>query len=396
MIAHGVCASASAAGTNDGTYARTSKWVKGDFPCQGDFKTAFPTGVVQMFSEPCVPALSSERPAAGFAFIFGETNISIPSPTIAPCKMWDNAEASGFCSQLDLFSLRLSKLDNVMIDSPAEVDLLKVDFNERKVCPVCATLHFGDDDGGGGDGDDDGGGGGGDAGYYSTHDDDGWEWNDGVFSGSSGSSGSGLKPAVNCSCIMYHTATVSFRAEIGNSMNITRQQRWIDDMLDGHHNLGLRTSTVTAVDGGPADTNGQEDNGGGDPDSGGGGNGMGNGMGMGSTAGGSSSHRWLWRSDFESTPVGESPVGWITRDGRNPMIVTADADPYRGRVLSAVDCSWGGNAFSAATFGCSAEEPCSISYYIKGGEGTQLWQGFSNEFPGPHSWVATPGPSKSP
>ena len=64
------------------------------------------------------------------------------------------------------------------------------------------------------------------------------------------------------------------------------------------------------------------------------------------------------------------------------------------KVLKANSCVSSGNMFSAATVLCTAELPCSVSFYAKSaGASTQVWQGFANDFPGAHSWVVTPGPT---
>ena len=107
----------------------------------------------------------------------------------------------------------------------------------------------------------------------------------------------------------------------------------------------------------------------------------------------------LFHDNFESTTVGTSPDGWITKDGTQPMTVVIDpADTDRGNVLKANSCVSGGNMFSESTVSCTAELPCSISFYAKSaGPSAQVFQGFSNgfptsTFPGPHSWTVTAGP----
>lgn len=48
-------------------------------------------------------------------------------------------------------------------------------------------------------------------------------------------------------------------------------------------------------------------------------------------------------------------------------------------------CASGGDAYSDGTFMCTPTAPCLISYWTKG----RIWQGFSEQFPGPHIWTAT-------
>ena len=64
----------------------------------------------------------------------------------------------------------------------------------------------------------------------------------------------------------------------------------------------------------------------------------------------------------------------------------------RGGVLAASGCGSSGNVFSEATFSCTTAAPCLISYMVRVGEDSSIWQGFSNQFSGDHSWVVTPGP----
>ena len=353
VSARGVCAPSG----DGGSYRQVVKQVMGELPCQGQFSTAFPKTAEQIKTEICVPVLASDLPPRGKAFLFGETNISIPAAAIAQCQSWGERSNPGMCREIDLFATRLSMLSSVMIDSAAQVELTNVTVTSRQVCPICSTLTFGDDDNGG----DDDGSDGVDDGYYSY--DDTWDWDDETWY--SGSSGSGTAwPQQNCTCITYAIATIAFRAEVGNSVNVTQQRRRIDDALDGRGLLGMRTKTVSAGastpgDGGSVDNGGRDDDGTSENDDGssstgmGGGGGTGQGTGGGMGTGGNSKHRWLWRSDFERTPLQTPPTEWITREEREPMIVVESNDPFRGRVLKATDCSWGGNAFSAATFSCT-------------------------------------------
>ena len=114
--------------------------------------------------------------------------------------------------------------------------------------------------------------------------------------------------------------------------------------------------------------------------------------------------------DFEGTPLGAHPLGWVpqARPDARQMTVTADTGPDagtntsaaagraggrgHGKVVAAAGCVWGGNAFTAKTFKCDAASPCAISFYVKAAPGTHLWQGLSNGFAGAHSWTMTAGP----
>jgi hypothetical protein len=113
--------------------------------------------------------------------------------------------------------------------------------------------------------------------------------------------------------------------------------------------------------------------------------------------------RWLFYDDFESTPLGMAAVGWINREGFASMSVELDdaAAPsapmpptqnrVHSRVLQAHQCVSSGNIFSVATVACTTAAPCSVSFYAKAAGETQLWQGFSTDFPGAHTWTVAPG-----
>ena len=49
-------------------------------------------------------------------------------------------------------------------------------------------------------------------------------------------------------------------------------------------------------------------------------------------------------------------------------------------------CASGGDAYSDATVQCSIDTPCLVSYWSVGAP----WQGFAEQFAGPHIWSATP------
>ena len=63
-----------------------------------------------------------------------------------------------------------------------------------------------------------------------------------------------------------------------------------------------------------------------------------------------------------------------------------DPSNRRNNVLRLHGCTSSGDAFSSATVACSHEQPCLVSYRIRG----RAWQGFSSTFPGNHIWTATP------
>lgn len=51
-------------------------------------------------------------------------------------------------------------------------------------------------------------------------------------------------------------------------------------------------------------------------------------------------------------------------------------------------CGFDGNIFSTHTLDCTLESPCEISFKYTGA----VWQGFSTDFPGRHTWSATCSP----
>ena len=94
----------------------------------------------------------------------------------------------------------------------------------------------------------------------------------------------------------------------------------------------------------------------------------------------------LFFDDFSE--AGAVPGGWVARS----PAMTVEQAPDRGGVLAAHGCASSGNIYSSATFSCTTAAPCLISFMAWRGEGSSLWQGFSNQFSGDHSWVVTPGP----
>ena len=92
----------------------------------------------------------------------------------------------------------------------------------------------------------------------------------------------------------------------------------------------------------------------------------------------------LFAEDFES-----GSGGWHGKDANErpeTAIVMEDPDGNHGFVMAMTDCVGGGDAFGRATFECSQENKCLVSYYIKG----RAWQGFSEGYPGNHIWTAAP------
>ena len=92
----------------------------------------------------------------------------------------------------------------------------------------------------------------------------------------------------------------------------------------------------------------------------------------------------LFAEDFES-----GSGGWHGKDANErpeTAIVMEDPDGNHGFVMAMTDCVGGGDAFGKATFECSQENKCLVSYYIKG----RAWQGFSESYPGNHIWTAAP------
>jgi hypothetical protein len=74
-------------------------------------------------------------------------------------------------------------------------------------------------------------------------------------------------------------------------------------------------------------------------------------------------------------------------EGTVPASAVLDTDPDgRGKSARTGRCIGGGDAYSIATFACTFDEPCLITYWQKG----NAWQGLSEGFPGPHTWTAVP------
>ena len=87
---------------------------------------------------------------------------------------------------------------------------------------------------------------------------------------------------------------------------------------------------------------------------------------------------------FESGSMGWHGKG--TNERPETAIIMEDPDGNHGFVMAMTDCVGGGDAFGRATFECSQENKCLVSYYIKG----RAWQGFSESYPGNHIWTAAP------
>jgi hypothetical protein len=95
----------------------------------------------------------------------------------------------------------------------------------------------------------------------------------------------------------------------------------------------------------------------------------------------------LFSETFEGSVVGMPPNGWSGKDGApHPETATITEDPQQGKVMQFADCNSAGDAFSTKSFSCTRAFPCSVSFLMKG---SALSQGFSEAFPGSHTWSAT-------
>ena len=93
----------------------------------------------------------------------------------------------------------------------------------------------------------------------------------------------------------------------------------------------------------------------------------------------------LYSEDFEAA---DALDGWR---GKNEAPVPysgtlEDGGHGGGKALKMNQCASGGDSYSADTFLCSVDSPCLVSFWTKG----RPWQGFAEEFAGPHIWTATP------
>jgi hypothetical protein len=86
----------------------------------------------------------------------------------------------------------------------------------------------------------------------------------------------------------------------------------------------------------------------------------------------------LFFEDFESGL--SNWHGKLGIGGPETAVITdiSSTDPDRGHVMQTTSCTSGGDAMSAATFQCSARNPCLVEYDMKG----RAWQGFSDDYPG--------------
>ncbi len=93
----------------------------------------------------------------------------------------------------------------------------------------------------------------------------------------------------------------------------------------------------------------------------------------------------LFSEDFE----GADAIGrWRGKEGADtPFSGTVEDGGREGsKGLRMNQCTGGGDSYSAGTFICSVASPCLVSFWTKG----RPWQGFSEQFAGPHIWTATP------
>eukprot|EP01043_Picozoa_sp_COSAG02_P069848 COSAG02_NODE_12136_length_1591_cov_1.669571_2_plen_432_part_01 len=93
----------------------------------------------------------------------------------------------------------------------------------------------------------------------------------------------------------------------------------------------------------------------------------------------------VFSEDFEDA---DAISRWRGKDGEaTPWSATIEDGGANGsdKALKMNACASGGDAYSDATFTCSPEAPCLISFWTKG----RIWQGFAEQFPGPHIWTAT-------
>eukprot|EP00927_Polykrikos_kofoidii_P027522 TRINITY_DN24172_c0_g6_i1.p1 TRINITY_DN24172_c0_g6~~TRINITY_DN24172_c0_g6_i1.p1 ORF type:complete len:799 (-),score=167.07 TRINITY_DN24172_c0_g6_i1:113-2509(-) len=95
--------------------------------------------------------------------------------------------------------------------------------------------------------------------------------------------------------------------------------------------------------------------------------------------------------DFEAEGAAQ---GWAVAEAGGTAEVAPDPHGGRGKVLRLRGCTWGGDAFSRASFACGdSGESCRISFWAWGAP----WQGFSrgtkrteDPLADAHSWLAVP------
>ena len=93
----------------------------------------------------------------------------------------------------------------------------------------------------------------------------------------------------------------------------------------------------------------------------------------------------LFSEDFESA---DALSRWRGKaEAATPWSATIEDGGANGSAkgLRMNACASGGDAYSVGTFTCSAAAPCLVSYWTKG----RIWQGFAEQFAGPHIWTAT-------
>ena len=92
----------------------------------------------------------------------------------------------------------------------------------------------------------------------------------------------------------------------------------------------------------------------------------------------------LFSEDFQdSDAIGR----WKGKGGAaTPWSATIKSNGLGGQALMMNRCASGGDAYSDATVQCSIDTPCLVSYWSVGAP----WQGFAEQFAGPHIWSATP------
>jgi len=92
----------------------------------------------------------------------------------------------------------------------------------------------------------------------------------------------------------------------------------------------------------------------------------------------------LFSEDFQdSDAIGR----WKGKGGAaTPWSATIKSNGLGGQALMMNQCASGGDAYSDATVQCSIDTPCLVSYWSVGAP----WQGFAEQFAGPHIWSATP------
>ena len=119
------------------------------------------------------------------------------------------------------------------------------------------------------------------------------------------------------------------------------------------------------------------------------------------------SFNYLFYDDFEGEDVGNrAPDGWKGNDrttwyaykgGRTMATVAYDPLKMQGKVMKMNRCVWEGEAFSRKSFPCTTKFPCLVSFnvlqngdvFVQGGYGNTAFQGFSQGFPGHHSWTSS-------